>query len=102
MAGTLLPVVRFAVWQRVKHAETDYWDYATLLELEVLDNNEAAARRQLEAALARVRENWEPTTTARNLRLIQSCRNDPPRAETRWVDEIIERLEGQGAAASAR
>src|SRR5262249_22227824 len=35
----LLPVVRFAVQQRLRAPVPEYWDYATLLEIAVLENN---------------------------------------------------------------
>ncbi len=67
---TLLPVVTYAVEQRIAAGKPDYWDYAARLELALLARDEAAARAALAAALAHVREAWERETTARNLRLI--------------------------------
>ncbi|MBE0618553.1 MAG: DUF4071 domain-containing protein, partial [Proteobacteria bacterium] len=75
----LLPVVRYAVRLRVEAGQPDYWDHATLLELAVLAKDEGGASEALTAALAAVREKWEPETTARNLRLIREareCRQD--------------------------
>ena len=42
-----LPVVRFAVERKIAHGHPDYWDYATLLELAILaeDQPEAAPLR---------------------------------------------------------
>ena len=65
----LIPVVAYAVERRISGGKPDYWDHATLLELSVLAGDEAAAMDSLGAALASVREDWEPETTARNLRL---------------------------------
>ena len=53
---------------------TDYWDYATRLELAVLAADQPRAADALGHALASVREPWEPETTARNLRLIREAR----------------------------
>lgn len=71
---SLLPVVAYAVERRIAAGKPDYWDYATLLELRVLSKDEAASFDALAAALAVVREPWEPETTARNLRLIREAR----------------------------
>lgn len=87
----LLPVVRFAVEQRLAGKSPDYWDQATLLELAVLDNLEDQAIDHLSNTLAKVREPWEPKSTARNLEIIQQARSERG-VDTRWVKQIIERL----------
>jgi hypothetical protein len=69
----ILPVVRFAVERRLA-GNPDYWDHATLLEVAILEMDQAEAARILPDALACVRESWEPGTTARNLRLIREAR----------------------------
>ncbi len=90
----LVPVVRFAVEQRLRGKEPDYWDHATMLELAVLASDEEAADDQLDSALAIIREKWEPETTARNLRLIQDARKGRGE-DTGWLDGIIEALESK-------
>jgi tetratricopeptide (TPR) repeat protein len=70
----LIPVVRYAVQRKIEKGKPDYWDYATLLELAVLEVNQDAATQSLSDALANVREKWEPETTARNVRLIRETR----------------------------
>lgn len=88
----LLPVVQFAVEQRVASTEADYWDYATLLELAVLAKNEEDAQKWLAQALVHIREPWEPKTTLRNLRLIREAREK--RGETcDWYLEIEAELD---------
>jgi tetratricopeptide (TPR) repeat protein len=87
----ILPVVRFAVERRLKSSRPDYWDYATLLELAVLADDPAGARESLSQALSRVRESWEPETTANNLSLIQSARLDRGE-DVSWISSIIEAL----------
>jgi hypothetical protein len=72
----LLAVVRFAVKQRLKGRASDFWDFASLLELAVLAGNEAYARNLLGKALTCIREYWEPETTARNLRLVADARRE--------------------------
>jgi hypothetical protein len=88
---TLLPLVRFAVAQRIATSQPDYWDYATLLELEVIAGNEEEARKRLPEALAHVREHWEPETTAANLGYILDARVARG-GEWGWVSEIIHSL----------
>jgi tetratricopeptide (TPR) repeat protein len=87
----LLPVVRFAVEQRVKSGNPDYWDYATLLELAVLDDDKNEAVRASGAALSHLREKWEAKTTANNLSMIRDARADSGR-DVALLDEIIEAL----------
>lgn len=91
----LLPVVRFAVQQRLKSSKPDYWDHATLLELAVLAGDEADAGEALSDALSSVREPWEPATTASNLRLISNARNARG-APTPWLEASIGSLERFG------
>lgn len=88
----LLGVVRFAVTQRLRSDAPDYWDYATLLELAVLDNDSETALQYLSSALASVREPWEPSTTANNLCLIREARQRRGTDEE-WLNAIIGALE---------
>ncbi len=87
----LLPVVRFAVEQRLAGAAPDYWDHATMLELAVLENEPEAAMRHLARALAIVRETWEAGTTANNLELIEKSRRARG-DDTSWLEAIITEL----------
>ena len=70
----IIPVVTYAVERKIAAGKPDYWDHATLLELAVLALDEARARKALANAAAVVREEWEPETTSRNLRLIREAR----------------------------
>ncbi|HET9258192.1 MAG TPA: TRAFs-binding domain-containing protein [Pseudonocardiaceae bacterium] len=87
----LIPVVSYAVERRLASGQADYWDYATRLELAVLAKDENAARQALSAALAMVRETWEPKSTANNLALIREARHhhgdDVP-----WAERIEQEL----------
>ena len=93
----LLPVVRYAVKNRLATKTPDYWDYATLLELNVLADDRAGAEEALAASLVLVRETWEPETTARNLRLIREARAKRGR-DVSWISAI----EAELAQAQAR
>ena len=70
----LLPVVSYAVERRIKAGVPDYWDHATRLELAILAKDKEGAQTAIVAALAAVRESWEPETTLNNLRLIRESR----------------------------
>jgi hypothetical protein len=70
----ILPIVKYSVTRRLTSGSPNYWDYATLLELAVLGGDEAAAADAVAAALAAIREVWEPDTTSLNLRLICEAR----------------------------
>lgn len=95
----LIPVVSYAVERRIEGGRPDYWDHATALELAVLGDDRDRAASALSAALAAVREVWEPETTARNLRLIREAREARDR-EAAWIGELEEELaraaEGEG------
>lgn len=88
----LVPVVRFAVQQRLRGKEADYWDHATLLELAVLGSDQEAAYNVLGDALAKMRAGWEAETTARNLKLIRAARLERGE-DVGWLDELIAELD---------
>lgn len=75
LAETLIPVVRFAVEQRLKGNQPSYWDYATQLELGILSKDQVVAEKAAADALAVVPAAWAAETTARNLRLIREARS---------------------------
>ncbi|MDQ3130694.1 MAG: DUF4071 domain-containing protein [Acidobacteriota bacterium] len=87
----ILPVVQYAVEQRIAKGKPDYWDYATLLELAVLGKDVDQAMEYTGKALTAVREIWEPETTVRNLRLIREVRERRDE-ESGWVKEIEDAL----------
>lgn len=87
----LTPVVAYAAERRIASGKPDYWDFATRLEIAVLEKDEERAASALSDALARVREIWEPKTTARNLRLIREARERRQDAEA-WSKEIEDAL----------
>jgi len=87
----ILPVVRYSVERKIARGKADYWDYATLLELAILGMDQDRAAKMLPQALARVREPWEPETTARNLRLIREARERRGSAPA-WAKGVEEAL----------
>ncbi len=88
----LLPVVRYANARRIVTGAADYWDHATRLELAVLARDADGAESAAAAALAAVRERWEPRTTARNLALIRKARATAGESLP-WVEEIERELD---------
>jgi tetratricopeptide (TPR) repeat protein len=96
----LIPVVAYAAERRLASDQADYWDHATRLELAVLAKDEPAAKRELARALAMVREQWEPESTANNLKLIREAREDRG-DEVPWaatIERELLRKAGQPAA----
>jgi tetratricopeptide (TPR) repeat protein len=88
----ILPVVTYAVRRRVERSTPDYWDYATLLELAILANDEAGATSALASLLTAVREPWEPETTARNLRLIREARQRRDEVSVNCIEMVEAKL----------
>ena len=91
----LTPVVEYAVTRKIASKTPDYWDYATLLELAVIENDEAKAKDNLKKALTcPIEGSWMFGTTIRNLNLINTYRKK--RKEDNAVTErMIELLKGQ-------
>jgi hypothetical protein len=94
----LIPVVGYAVERKIAAGQPDYWDHATRLELAVLAGEQRRAEEALAAALAKVREVWEPETTLRNLKLIREARERRGKAQP-WLTgiegELAKQAEGQ-------
>lgn len=86
----LIPVVLYAVKQKMKK-ETDYWDYATLLELYILEDNEEKAFEILSDVIVNIREPFEPKTTANNLKMIADIK-EKREENTEWIYAIIKEL----------
>jgi tetratricopeptide (TPR) repeat protein len=84
------PVVEYAVLRKMATKQPDYWDYATLLELAVIENDEAKAKAQLKKALAcPIEKSWMLDTTIKNLRLIntyQNTRNESSSVSQKLID----------------
>ena len=89
--AAILPVVRFAALQRMKTSDPNYWDYATMLELAVLNNDESDADQWLKKALALVPDGWMVETTGRNLGLIADARREHG-INTAWINKIRTRM----------
>ncbi|MDD2905264.1 MAG: TRAFs-binding domain-containing protein [Sulfurimonas sp.] len=86
----ILPVVTYAVKQKMK-SSADYWDYATLLELAILENNQEKAQELISDVLVHVKEDWEKKTTANNIKFIREHRESKG-LECAWLTEIEKKL----------
>jgi len=82
----ILPVVTYAVKQKMKNS-ADYWDYATLLELAILENNAEKAEELIADVLVHIREPFEPKTTANNIKFIREHRESKGE-ECSWIREL--------------
>jgi tetratricopeptide (TPR) repeat protein len=70
----LLPVVTYSLNRRIESKPPDYWDYATLLELALLDNNEQDAMNALASALAADPKGWQVQSTLETVRRLRRTR----------------------------
>jgi hypothetical protein len=88
----LLPVVRYSARRRLEGDAADYWDRATLLELAVLDRQEAEVASLLPPAAAALREPWEARSTIETLRRLRLHR-ERSGEHLPWADEVEQVLE---------
>lgn len=87
----LVCVVRYAVKQKIAHSEPDYWDLATLMELEIMSHNVEAAKALLQQALPKADEAFMPKTTADTLVMLRDkWRLSEQNVE--WLEIFIELL----------
>ena len=89
----ILPVVLFATKQRIEQGSPDYWDYATLMELEVIAHHEKEAKEVLMKALPLANESWMKETTADTLVMLRDKWLDEGE-DIDWLGDIIEGLSG--------
>jgi hypothetical protein len=88
----LLPVVTYSLKRRIESKPPDYWDYATLLELALLDNNEQKAMNALSSALAADPKGWQAQSTLDTVRRL--CRVREARGMlAAWMTQIERDLE---------
>jgi tetratricopeptide (TPR) repeat protein len=88
----LLPVVTYSVKRRIESTQPDYWDYATLLELAVLDGNEEKVMGVLPDAVAAVRESWEADSTRQTLQRLREVREQRGPVPA-WMTKVEQALE---------
>lgn len=88
----LVCVVRYAVKQKIVHSEPDYWDLATLMELEIMSHNTEAAKALLQRALPKADEAFMPKTTADTLVMLKEKWNLSG-MNTEWMENLIQVLQ---------
>lgn len=70
----LSPVVVYAVERKLATKSPDYWDYATLVEVAVIANDEANAIQNLEKTMTCKAEGWMLETTIKTLERLSKTR----------------------------
>ena len=87
----ILPVVIFATKQKLANGSSDYWDLATMLELQVLAGHATQAQALVQQLHDSHPDAWQIETTARNLRLLRDAaqRRGTPGD---WIDSLIAQL----------
>ncbi len=83
----LVPAVEYAVKAKMKRKEPDYWDYATLLELAVIENRFSEAEEFFYEAKPKAIEGWMFGTTKTNLEKIIKFRKERGE-ETSAIEKI--------------
>lgn len=75
MIRKIAPVVKYAVIRKLQAKKPEYWDYATLLELAVIESDKRKAKEQLRKSLScTIEGDWMFDTTINNLELINDYR----------------------------
>ena len=92
----LLPVVTYAARQRGSAAKADYWDFATLVELAIYDDDLPGAIVWLDKALAADPGPMEAESTLQSIRRLRPV-VDPDGTSADW-DEIEAELAAVAAA----
>jgi len=87
----ILPVVLYSVKRRLSQKYPDYWDHATLLELNILSDEQEEAYDSLSNALTEIRERWEPESTAENIKLIIEAKKER-NEKVNWIEKIYNEL----------
>lgn len=72
----LVPAVEYAVCAKIKRKTPDYWDYATLLELAVIETRYSEAETFFYEAKPMASESWMFGTTKDNLNKILNFRKE--------------------------
>jgi hypothetical protein len=93
----LLPIVTYAVKRKMASGKSDYWDYATLLELAVLARDEEKAFDALGAAVTHIREKWEPESTLKNITMIATARQSRGEVIPAWLNTVLNELQKAAA-----
>ena len=88
----LVPAVEYAVKAKMKRKEADYWDYATLLELALIENRFDDAEEYFYEAKPLATESWMFGTTKGNLEKISNFRKER-NEDTSELQNVIDLLQ---------
>ena len=88
----VLPIVEYALKQKMKQS-SDYWDYATLLELAIIAEDKEKTDEILFDVIDNIREPFEPKTTVNNIKMLLGNKQKRKNEDFSWISEIIEKLE---------
>ena len=87
-----LPLVEFSIHRRLK-ATNEYWGYVSLMELELILDNQEKAIENLYAALSSPHAPWKREVTARHVRRIYNYKSKQTQQDISWISEIIGELD---------
>jgi MAP3K TRAFs-binding domain len=90
----ILPVVTYAAQRRTSGKKLDYWDYATLIELAVLDKNESKVIDNISNALILSPQKWQVESTLRNINIVKEAREKRNEPTTNIEQNVTAELEG--------
>lgn len=83
----IIPIVKYSVERRIDKGKPNYWDYATLLELAIIDKDRESSFNILAKTVSLLQEKWEGETTLRNLCTIRKAR-EKRRELIGWTKEV--------------
>lgn len=89
----LLPILRFTTNNKIDSRGADYWDYATLFELDILEQQIDSAQNNLELAAGYSPKSWMVETTLNNLEMIRKAR-EKRNDNVDWLMNFEKQLNG--------
>ena len=87
----LAPVVEFSVERKMDRMKPDYWDFASLLEIAIIENNYEKAKKLLGNLITTGYEDWMIDTTLNNFNLISAYRKKRNQ-EPNIIEDFINQL----------
>lgn len=93
----VLPVVRYSARQKALRHHADFWDYATLLELAVIDENADDAWTAVTHATYARPMPWQARSTLATLVRLRRAREQTGNPCPDWLQEIEKELERAAA-----
>lgn len=86
-----LPLVEFSIMRRLKKTN-EYWGYVSLMELEVIRDNQEKAMENMYAALSSPHAPWKREITARHIKRIYEYKSGIGQQNINWIKEIVNEL----------